>query len=795
MAKENQTINFHMRYTWIIVSLSLIFSNAIAQHRVVNLHLGKKEMIWNGKTSYPLAINDSIPAPTLRFTEGDHVTINVHNHLDEGTSIHWHGVLLPWYMDGVEGVTQDPILPGDTFSYQFTLKQSGTYWYHAHSGFQEQQGIYGAFIIAPKEPSTYSYNRDFVVVLSDWIQEDPMRVLSHLKADGDYYTPRFPLQPSLFKFLSNYFSSDQPHRQELIDTYLMMQNMRMSIYDLSDVGYDAYLLNGRTHDAPWTESVSVGDIVRLRFIGAGGSSIYRIKIPDHTFQIVHIQGNDVEPQNAESFTLAPGETVDILLKITEDKPYTIYAESSDMRGKVCGILRTNDKQECACYNITPFPEPLPVGHSGHQGHAGHSGHEGHMEHRDYAEHNGHEMHHHDNHVSSHMHDGSIDSPKSTGTKYGDLKSLTETNDPQKPVEAIRMELYGYMGKFMWFINGLPESETHPIIFQPGKRYRFIFTNSSMMIHPMHIHGHFFIYRNGHGSYDPLLHTIEVPPGAHVIADVDAYHVGQWFFHCHHLYHMASGMSRVIRYSNFMSDYEQNKEKVHINHSDEISSEHHSDSSSFIKNPVGHPAHIFHSFYADIGYDPFHNVQKGDFMYRGGWDRQKIQLAMEDAEIQKGTLEKADLDVFYWHLISEFWALKGGLNILFKPGHQTYCQPGIGIEGTAPFFIDTDIRLYLHQSLLKADIDLKRDTLIAHNFYLRTGVRAIIATKTKIRNQIGSGVNYLEYTILPFIAIAPGWDIYAGVDLTQYYGKTKKIRRHQRLSSHETVAKIGFAWTY
>lgn len=205
-----------------ILNITFLFAHV----HVVDLHIQKKEVFWGRKLSYAIAVNQQIPAPTLRFVEGDSVTIRVHNHLDEGTSMHWHGILLPWQMDGVEGVTQHPIKPGETFSYSFQLKQSGTYWYHAHSGFQEQEGVYGAFVIDPKAVPSYSYSKDLTIVLSDWVDEDPMAVLSHLKTDGDYYTPKFPLQPSLMKFLKDYKAKTDSERQQLLESYKAMQEMR-----------------------------------------------------------------------------------------------------------------------------------------------------------------------------------------------------------------------------------------------------------------------------------------------------------------------------------------------------------------------------------------------------------------------------------------------------------------------------------------------------------------------------------------------------------------------------------------
>src|SRR3989338_1156959 len=231
---------------WITLFISLFWLlSSFAANRTVNLIVGYKAVNFAAQLRQAIAVNNQIPAPTLHFKEGDHVIINVYNHLDKGTSIHWHGILVPWQMDGVEGVNQKAIPPGGVFHYCFTLHQRGTYWYHAHTDVQEQEGLYGAFLIDPPHPPSYHYTKDYVVVLSDWSNTPAEMVFANLKKDGDYYAPRFPLQPSLQKFIHDYRKASPEERKKLIDDYKMMQQMRMSIYDLSDVAYDAYLINGR----------------------------------------------------------------------------------------------------------------------------------------------------------------------------------------------------------------------------------------------------------------------------------------------------------------------------------------------------------------------------------------------------------------------------------------------------------------------------------------------------------------------------------------------------------------------
>ncbi|HAT1868130.1 TPA: multicopper oxidase domain-containing protein [Legionella pneumophila] len=905
-----------------------------AKH-IVNLVVAYKTVNFAGKPRRAIAVNGQIPAPTLHFKEGDDVTINVYNHLDEGTSIHWHGLLVPWQMDGVDEVSQKPIPPGGVFHYRFKLYQRGTYWYHAHAKVQEQEGLYGTFIIDPPHPPSYHYTKDYVVVLSDWSNTPAEQVLANLKKDGDYYGPRFPLQPSLMKFLHDYRKASLEERKKLIADYKMMQQMRMSIYDLSDVAYDAYLLNGQSQSHPWTAPVKVGDTVRLRFIGAGASTIYRVKIPDAKVDMVHIQGNDVSPYPIEDFWIAPGETYDILVTIQKNKPYIIYAESIDTLGKAYGALVTDSNQAVNYQQVTPFPEPLPVTREmmanmmksmnggamdRNQPHglmsknksstamkpsmtmpshsktmssqsANHSmasmtsqkkmdnlsNHSVHslpsmkskssltsmktmdmpgMNHgtmnnnkRPNSTQSSHSMPKHSSSTQGSMgkkmahsanysdmsanmkmkpdmpmeHGMSMndsmnmqmpieptiigdkieppDSTKATtiGTKYQELKAAVKTNNPNKPVDGIiKMELFGYMDRYIWFINGLPEYKAKPILIEPGKRYRIIFTNNSMMRHPMHIHGHWFILRNGHGAYDPLLHTIEVAPGATAVADFDTEASGQWFFHCHHLLHMTAGMARVFQYTTIIEiakgtlkpenyAFQQAYINRPIVREDEVMPL----DTALINHPAGHHQGFYRASYLELGEDPFHNAQEMTFRGLYGPDYNKLQLYTEDAEIYKGAVENADIDVFYWHLISQFWAIKGGVNYFYRPGGP-YWQPGIGIEGVMPYYIDTNIRTYYRDGSVKFDIQLARANQLTNNFFFLTGIRSILATHTVIKNEIGNGLNQMRYIIRPYYRLKPGLSIFTEYEHDKEYGTLKRILQSQGEPTTQDTVTLGVA---
>ena len=817
---------------------SLLFSvlgisNVLAGEKIVNLTVAYKTVHYApGKTHQAIAVNDQIPGPTLHFKEGDTVTINVYNRLNKGTSIHWHGIILPWQMDGVEGVTQKAIPSGGVFHYRFTLNQSGTYWYHAHADVQEQEGLYGALIIDPTHSAAYQYTRDNVIVLSDWSNTSAHQVFANLKKEGDYYSPLFPLQPSLMKFIHDYQSSTPTERKQLVSDYKMMQQMRMSIYDLSDVAYDAYLLNGKNFTNPWTSLVKVGDVVRLRFIGAAGSTIYRVKIPGSTMQMVHIQGNDVKPYIVDDFSIAPGETVDVLVNIEKNKPYIIYAESIDTRGVAVGALVTELSEKINYQSVPPFPEPLPVTRGMNHGSMSMPSAESHTGAMQMHSKNMHGMHeptmhsNHGNTSSSPTMDHSMfinhtmdmnmptepsrvgdtispfnsSSATTSGTKYQNLMAAVKTNDPDKPIKGIiNMELFGYMDHFIWFINGLPEYKAKPIIIEPGKRYRIIFTNNSMMRHPMHIHGHWFILRNGQGAYDPLLHTIEVPPGATAVADIDMDASGQWFFHCHHIYHMLAGMARVFQYDTIIdvANGVMQPEKTispgpYVNRPIVRVDEQLPLDTALISHPMAHKPGLYRATFLDVGEDPVNNVQKVTFKTLIGPDYNKLEFYTEDAEMKQGMVENADIDIFYWHLLSQFWAIKGGANYYNQPAQTPYWQPGIGVEGLMPYFIETNIRGYYHKSSGKIDVQLSRDTQLTNNFFVRIGIRSILATKTVDSGEVGSGLNQMRYIVRPYYRISPGLSVFFEYEHESDYGDFADFLRNNGESTGQDTYTFGFS---
>ncbi len=764
-------------------------NNVWAKHHTVDLTVAYDTVNFTGYPARAITVNHQIPAPTLRFKEGDTVTINVHNHLDKEAAIHWHGIILPWQMDGVMNITQKGIPPGATFRYHYTLHQSGTYWYHSHAGLQEQEGLYGAYIIEPKSPPPFSYNKDFEVVLSDWKNTKADHIQANLKKTGEYYGARFPLQPSLLRFIQSYSKASKKERKKLWMDYKMMQYMRMSIFDLSDVAYDTFLMNGHPTSRPWTRQVKIGDVVRLRFIGAPANTFFRVKIPGSTMQMVHVQGNDVVPYPIEDFFIGPGETNDVLVKIEQNKPYIIYAESFDKVGKALGALITNPNQPIPYEQVKPFPDPKPVtrGKMKNEKARGlkpmkNMGMQSKLHHQPLI----------NTVVASHVPSENNKQKKNknkkavtVGTKYQNLKAEYETNDPAKPVyKTIELKLFGFMDRFIWFINGVPEYNAKPIKLLPAKRYRLVFINNSMMHHPMHLHGHWMILRNGHKNHDPLLHTIDIPPGSEVTADLDTDASGQWFFHCHMLNHMASGLARTFQYSSIIEIAKGVEKPQHIvKHTpyynrpivriDEVRPI----PIPMVEHPVHTPNKPFAVSFIELGGDFSKNRQTLTYHGLYGPDFNKLQLFINDAEMEKGTISNADIDVFYWRQISQFWMIKGGANYFYRPSQTPYWQPGIGFEGLMYYFIANNSRFYYHKGSVKADIELGRNTQLTNNLFLGTHLRAIAATKTVAMDEIGSGLNETQYVVRPNYRLMPGIAAFMEYEYTRYHGTLKTIRRN------------------
>ncbi len=517
----------YMRNT--VIAISLLFATP-AWAGVYALDIAREKVTITGKPVEKLTINGSIPGPTLRFKEGEEVTLNVTNHLREDTSLHWHGLLLPGEMDGVPGFNGfSGIKPGKTFPYRFTLRQAGTYWYHAHSMGQEQDGLYGAMVITPKDVDPIKADKDYVVVLSDFHEEESSTIMKNLKMSAEYYQ-------YARRTVGDFFADvkDQGFGKAWQNAK-MWGEMRMLPTDLSDVTGYTFLTNGKTPDQNWTALFKPGERVRLRFINASAMSFYDVRIPGLKMQVVSADGQNVEPVGVDEFRFGVAETYDVVVTPKEDKAYTIVAEPIDRTGFALSTLapRENMKGE------VPAPRPRALLTMTDMG----------MEHdmsgMDHSAMSAEEM----QAMREDMQSGWAKAGTPQGDKalsYADLRYLGIQKDTRAPERTLEVRLGGNMERYIWTINGKKYSEAGPMQLRYGERVRLTFVNDTMMAHPMHLHGMFVQLENGQPAEKlPNKHTVIVPPGQSYSVLLTADEVGEWAFHCHLLYHMMAGMMNKV----------------------------------------------------------------------------------------------------------------------------------------------------------------------------------------------------------------------------------------------------------
>lgn len=513
-----------------------------------NYHLDiRREMVnITGTPVEKITVNGGIPGPTLHFTEGEEAVITVTNHLNEDTSVHWHGLLLPGEMDGVPGLNGFPgIKPGETFTYRFNIRQDGTYWYHAHSMGQEQDGHYGSIVIAPKGKDPVQADRDYVVLLSDFHEEDSDQIMANLKKSSEYYQYNR-------RTVGDFFSDVK--KQGFSKTWenaKMWGEMRMLPTDLSDVTGYTFLTNGKTPDQNWTGFFKAGERVRLRFINASAMSFYDVRVPGLKMQVVASDGQYVEPVTVDEFRFGVAETYDVIVTPKEDKAYTIVAEPIDRTGFALGTLAPREGMK----GTAPESRPRALLTMADMG----MNHDmGTMEGMDHSTMDHSTMDHaamgHDMGGKMSMEDMSEKSGwKKAGTpagdkalSYADLRYLGTQKDLRQPQRTIEIRLGGNMERYIWTMNGKKYSESGPMNLRYGERVRLKFVNDTMMAHPMHLHGMFVQLENGQAAGKmPNKHTVIVPPGQSYSVLLTADEAGEWAFHCHLLYHMMAGMMTKV----------------------------------------------------------------------------------------------------------------------------------------------------------------------------------------------------------------------------------------------------------
>lgn len=648
-------------YLAVLLPVLLFSSHSYAKIIEYKLNVSEKKVNISGKEANALALNDSIPGPTLKAKVGDVLRVTVTNKLDTDTSIHWHGVLVPNNMDGVPYVNQPPIKSGETFVYEFPIKHSGTYWYHAHSALQEQQGIYGSLVFYP-EHEVKNYDEEHVIVLSDWTDEHPDQVLANLKKDPDYYALKKDSVQSWFKVLEN--------GVDAVKIRVKNAWTRMGPMDMSDIGYDAFLINGKKSSV--LSDAKPGARVKLRIINAAASSYFVLEYSGGPMEVIESDGVKVSPFTAQRIRIAMAETYDVIITIPESKTYEFRASAEDGTGHAVAHIGHGDLVPASLYqkpNLVLMDMSMDHGAmGGHDmssmnmpmsGHASHSSmtmpsgsdHEkmathnmGTMDMANNTQHTNMSMPNipsmdHSSHATNQnvqkttsvkqsqeqknerimknsqdhsMHSGmGISTSERTGenkrkssnadkhnmksmhpsamkdmkhavshsiaeplphvdylNNYQPVKSPIKTTLPKnQPVRVVTLKLTGSMERYVWTINDTPMYAADEIVIKKGENVKFILINTTMMNHPIHLHGHFFRVLNGQGEYSPLKHTVNVSPFETVEIEFDANEEKDWIFHCHNLYHMKLGMGGVVHYEGTKHD------PALMDHAGDHSSEH------------------------------------------------------------------------------------------------------------------------------------------------------------------------------------------------------------------------------
>jgi CopA family copper-resistance protein len=560
-----------------------------------DLRIGETPMNFTGQPRTAITVNGSVPAPTLRWKQGDTVTVRVANMLDEDASIHWHGIVLPANMDGVPGLSFHGIRPGEIYVYRFKVKQGGTYWYHSHSGFQEQRGLYGPLIIEPLEPEPFTYDREHVVMLTEWTDERPERVFAKLKKQSDYYNRN---QRTVADFLRD--ARVRGLKATLADR-MIWGEMRMNPTDLADVSGHTYtyLMNGTTPTGNWTGLFKPGERVRLRFINGSGMSYFDVRIPGLKMTVVAADGQYVHPVTVDEFRIATAETFDVIVEPTGQDAFTIFAQSNDRTGFAAGTLAVRDGLRADVPDLDPRPmltmadmghgdmghgamddgEVVAAGATSADAHAGHATpaapvadpHAGHATAKPSQPpdpHAGHNMSSMTGGVQQHPESergnplvdmqtiaptSKLDDPgiglRNNGRRvltYADLRSLFDDPDGREPGRTIELHLTGHMERFAWSFDGIKFSDAEPLRLTYGERLRIVLVNDTMMTHPIHLHGMWSDIEDDRGEFQVRKHTVDMPPGTKRSYRVTADALGRWAYHCHLLFHMESGMFREVR---------------------------------------------------------------------------------------------------------------------------------------------------------------------------------------------------------------------------------------------------------
>jgi CopA family copper-resistance protein len=551
-----------------LLSLGLNASAAVVEY---SISVDKVVSDLDGMRKAGIGYNGKTPGETLRFKEGDTAVIYVTNNLDEPTSIHWHGLILPFNQDGVPGISFSGIQPGETFAYKFPIVQSGTYWYHSHSGFQEPDGAYGSIIIESEKREPFRYDREYVIQLADPHAHSGNRIMRNLKSSAEYYNRSLRTLGTLLE------DARSVGWKATLDDRFSWGSMKMMPTDIEDVQGFTPVINGKTTEQNWAGIFEKGERIRLRFINSSAMTFFDVRIPGLDMLVVSADGNNVQPVKVDEFRIAVSETMDVIVRPKESKAYSIVAETMGRTALVRATLAPEPGMAGPVPTLRKAPlltmadmkmDGMDHGSMAGMDHGSMAG----MDHSSMAGMDHSSMTGMDQGSMAGMDHGSADASSNIGRYYAkgsgldpsnnsvgkflsyeDLKAQAPLYENREAAREIELRLTGNMDRYIWSINGVKYEDAEPIRLKLGERVRFKFVNETMMAHPMHLHGMWMMLDNGQGAFDPIKHVVSVAPNTTVYAETEVDAPGQWAFHCHLSYHADSGMFRKVVVDDFSTE--------------------------------------------------------------------------------------------------------------------------------------------------------------------------------------------------------------------------------------------------
>ena len=736
--------------------LALAPGLALAKTVEYSLTLQRQSGVLDGDTPPKITINGTLPGPVLTFAEGDDAVIHVTNAMADPSSVHWHGLHVPRDMDGAPGFNDfKAIAPGETFTYRFPLRQSGTYWYHAHSLGQEQDGLYGAMVITPRQPEAAA-GPDYVVLLSEYTPEDAADILAHLKMSSDYYQYQ---RRTLGDFIADLGTKGAA---KTWDDFKSWGQMRMLPTDLSDVsGYD-FLLNGRNSRQNWTGMFQPGQTVKLRFINAATMTIFDVRIPGLKMTVVAADGQAVKPVTIDEFRIGNAETYDVLVQPQDDKAYTIAAESMDRQGFALGTLAPRPGMKGDIPQARPRAQLTANDMNMDQMMADHP----------------------DMDMSEPA--GWPQSNAPAGTRilsYADLAAANKQPDSRPPTRTITVHLDGNMERYIWTLNGQPFDPMLGINLALNERVRLVYVNDTMMAHPIHLHGMFMQLENGQSpSRLPSKHTVMVAPGQTATVVLTADQAGEWPLHCHLLYHMAAGMMTTVRVAD---------PQVHgapqppMDTGTPGSGDHGHD----------HGGAVFHAVRLETDMTRLNGKAQGHWDMDGwvGTDTDKLWLKSQ-GDSRGAQVDHSEIWAMYSRNVDTFWDVQAGVKQDLAPHPDTAL--GLGVMGLAPYFFETQAHVFVNgDGVLSVRLRQENDVLLTNRLIVKPYAELNARDRAQPAQWTGAGLSDIQAGLQTRYEITRAFAPYVDWHYQQMLGRTAQYGAGHDDRTLSNSVSLGVRWLF